>query len=1357
MQSQIILLSNVKQDNIAQLVQKEFETLGISGIKGKRIDADRAAIHKAVAESLSDYNVIMVIGGMGKENSDMTVSAVSSAIGFQTVQKDGELFPEGAEILRNKAGKASGCAISQGNQCIVMLPGEAESLQFMLCYRAFPYLADFVGGDYSVKTLRTEKISKAEAEEKIAAAETSGTFVRVFEDGNEIAVRIYGKGADKKEASAKVNYALKEVVHALGSSVYAVGAENVGQAFGQELLRKDLKAAIAVEGIQRSEIASAAFVEEYVGNFLGTSQGISKYDIPEKLLKNHGVNSTWTAAVLAGEVCKAYGSNIGIAITTDPSKNNDGANVAVCMGDNVWTEHVTAETREGLIAAASSRAIHLARCVVSAYPKLYENSVSLTAAVSGKAKFKTSVSKSNQKWYSRFVPMKGDSKSELIRKSVFILCVLVFLGCMGYLSTKVFDSVKHRDLAANLGDMLGMTAPEHIPNEWDYNPKLYDLYKENPDTIGYIKIDGTNVAFPVVQTDKANDKGAKGQFYLRKDFYKQYSMYGTPFLDYRCDAQVEIQSTNFIVYGHNVYNDGQMFSDLIKYRQLKFYKEHPVVHFDTLYGDADWLVVGVILTNAYEKDGPVWDYNNFINGDENETREFINQIAKRTMIVTGVDYNVSDHFLTLSTCSYDFTDARVVVIARQVREGEDISALDTSKAYYNSNPLMPDKWYQAISEAQQSESDASFGEAEQLGGNIEEIEIISYPYKNEYKVGETLNLEGLKFLVYRVDSDEPEEVVGGYTSSPKGPFEAPGEYEITIDYEGYQFKLIINVVGDGSTSSEAAEIESIEIIKSPASYNIGTAPKASDFAIRVKKTDGATEDLTSGFTVNGDTSKVGNAKFTITYEGFTASVNVEIKPTASKIEITSLPGKTEYKVGETLDLTGLAIKVTKVDGSVEENLKSGFTVSPSGKLNTPGDIAITVSYGGASTTFTVKVKPAEIKAESIAIASKPSKTTYNVGETLDVSGLSVEVTKNDGSKETITTGFNVSPSGKLNTAGTVIITVTYEGLTATFNVTVNQMASLPEESTSESNSGSNSESNSESENTSSEAPSTNASLPESSDPGVSAGNMSANYSGKSRYYEQSQKDTVKVNGKTMSVYDAVCQIVAYEAGQGQPEEHVKAQAVASYTYLMNGNGNISAGLSTAKLDNRTKELVAEVIGYAVLDDRNNQFILATYFSESCGETANAEWVWGYANRNLISVSSPVDGKTSKTYRITSSSFKDKVESKTGITLSGDPEDWIEVYSYWGDSDYVNQVKLGGTKYSARKLRENVLGGSSLRSTCFDVEYDFAKDQFVFTMRGYGHGVGMSAVGSIAYAKKGYSWEEILMKYYSNCYIGYKEP
>ncbi len=1283
MQSQVILLSNVKQDNVAQLVQKEFEMLGITSIKGKRIDADRISIHKTIAESLSDYNVIMVIGGIGEENGNMTVSAVSSAIGFSTIEKDGEVFPEGAEIFRNKHGKPSGCAISQGNQCIIMLPGDSETLQFMLCYRVTRYLADFTGGAYLIKTLRTCGISKAEAEDIVSAAETTDTAVRCFEDGSEIAVQIFGRGADRKEAAGRVNASLKNIVEKMGPAAYAVGAENVGQAFEQELSKKDLKVAIAVEGLQRSEAAAAAFTEEYVGNHLGISQGVSKYDIPEQVLKRHGVNSTWTVAVLAGEVCKAYGSNIGIAITMDPSKNNEGANIAVCMGDNVWTEHVSAENREKLIAAAGSRAIHIARNVVSAYPKLYENSASLMGAVSGKSKFKTSETKGKQKWYSRFVPMKGDSKNELIRKSIFILCVLVFLGCMGYLSTKLFDSVKHRDLAANLQNLVqNQEYDEEEVREWGYNPKLFGLFKENPDTAGYIKLDDTNVDFPVVQTMVVNEKGQRGQYYLRKDFYGNYSMYGTPFIDYRCETKPEKQSTNIIVYGHNVYNDGQMFSDLLKYRKLSFYKEHPVVHFDTLYGDFDWLVVGVILTNAYEKDGPVWDYNNFINGNEEETKEFLNQVAKRTMIVTGVEYNTSDHFLTLSTCSYDFTDARVVIIARQVREGEDISNIDTSKAYYNANPLMPDKWYQAIAEAQQSEADASFGDAEEIGSSaeIDEVEILSYPSKRTYVVGESVDLSGLAIAVYRKDGTFEDNITSGFTAYPSEPFEEAGEHEVIVEYQGYElFSFYVTV----EESESDAAIASIEILETP--------------------------------------------------------------------------DKVEYTVGESLDTTGLIVRVTKTDGSTED-ISSGFDVSPR-KFTTEGRTSVSVSYEGFTATFVVMVRKANIT--SIAVEETPDKLTYTEGESLDTTGLVISVTKADGSVDYISEGFSVSPSGVLATVGKIKITVSYEGFSASFTVTVNAAQTSSE---SESSSESSSSSSSVPESSEPESSVPEVSLPESSEPenGETSESIQESVSGlassgKSRYYEQSKKDKVKVNGKTMSVYDAVCQIVAYEAGKGQPEEHVKAQAVATYTYLMNGGGNISAGLSTAKLESRTEKLVAEVIGYAVLDDRSDKFILATYFSESCGETADAEWVWGYANRNLLSVSSNVDGKTSKTYKISSSSFKDKVESKTNITLSGNPENWIKIHSYWEDTDYVNEVKLGGTKYSARKLRETVLGGSNLRSTAFDVEYDSSNDQFVFTMRGYGHGVGMSAVGSIAYAKKGYTWDEILMKYYSNCYIGYKEP
>ncbi len=1220
MQSEILLLSNVKHEKVASLVQREFELLGVTNIKGVRIDAERPAIHKAVAQAIADYNIIMIIGGMGERENNMTPAAVSAAIGFSTVIKDGEVFPEGAEIFRNKRGKPSGCAIAQGNQCIIMLPGDKETFEFMLCYRVTKYLADFIGRPYFLKTLRAREISKSKAEEAVLSQKTFGAAAQVFEDGGEIAVQVYATGLNGVEAKERGSAAMKNIISGMGSSVYAVDAENVGQAFAKELAKKGLKTAIAVEGIQKLEIMGAAFTSEYIDSYLGTSQGVERYEIPEKLLRRHGVNSDWTAAVLAGEVNKHYGANIGIAITMDIEKPGDGAYIAVCMGDNVWTEKVFAENRDELVAQAGKRAVHLARAVASTYPKVYENAVSLMGAVSGKKKFATGSSETKRKWYARFIPMKGDSASELIRKTIFILCVLVFLGCMGYLSTKLFDSINHKSLAASLQSLLGQS--QDVPDDWEYLEKLYSLYQENNDLIGYIQIEGTNVNFPVVQTTEPGKDGSTGQYYLRRDYYGNNSMYGTPFLDYRCQVDPNYQSTNLIIYGHNVYDDGQMFSDLNKYRKLSYYKEHPIVQFDSLYEEKQWLVVGVVITNAYSKDGPIWDYNNFINGNEETTQEFISEVAKRTLVVTGVDYNVNDKYLTLSTCCYDFTDARVVIVAREVREGEDISSFDTSKAYYNSNPLMPDKWYEAISQAQQSEEDASFGDAEDVSSgssdseaSITYVEILEWPYKLTYTVGERLDTYGLVLRVHKSDGST-EDVTSGFEAYPSGSFTNEGEQEITVYYDDFVMYFTVEVEAQSSSSSSSSSSSEAVI---------------------------------------------------------------------TKIEVITKPDKLTYTVGESLDTTGLVLRVYMSDGSTRD-VTTGFTTVPRGVLETEGETEITVYYDSFEAYFKVTVAAASSSSSSSSSSSDSSSETSSESSNTGSSESESTSSQSEAASPNSVNAVDVINKSPANTALTSVSNGSY-----------------------------------------------------------------------SPYYEDSLIDTVVVNGTRMSVYDAVCQIVAYEAGRGQPDEYVKAQAVASYTYLMCNGGNISAGTSTAKLDSQIKKCVAQVIGYAVLDDKSDKYILATYFSESCGVTASAKWVWGGENRNLLSVSSPVDGSTAKTYEITASSFADKVYSKTGIDLYsyGSPSSWIKITSYWEGTDYVNMISLGGKSYTGRYLRETILGGANLRSTAFSVEYNSSKDKFIFTTYGYGHGVGMSAVGAIAYANQGYSWDEILLKYYSNCYIGAK--
>lgn len=149
------------------------------------------------------------------------------------------------------------------------------------------------------------------------------------------------------------------------------------------------------------------------------------------------------------------------------------------------------------------------------------------------------------------------------------------------------------------------------------------LIAENADCIGWLSIDGTNISYPVMHTP--NDP----QKYLRRSFYGQYSQSGVPFLDGRCD----IQSTNLIIYGHNMKN-GTMFSDLKKYLNTDFLNSHRTVRLETADGVFLFTVTEVRRTNTAD---PWYD---------------------RTTCEDG-------RHLILSTCYGSGKDGRLLIIAEE--------------------------------------------------------------------------------------------------------------------------------------------------------------------------------------------------------------------------------------------------------------------------------------------------------------------------------------------------------------------------------------------------------------------------------------------------------------------------------------------------------------------------------------------------------------------------------------------------------------------------------------------------------------------------------------------------------------------
>ncbi|MDO4810188.1 MAG: class B sortase [Eubacteriales bacterium] len=180
------------------------------------------------------------------------------------------------------------------------------------------------------------------------------------------------------------------------------------------------------------------------------------------------------------------------------------------------------------------------------------------------------------------------------------------------------------------------------------------LSRRNPDFAGWIKIDGTAIDYPVMYAPKDAD------FYLHHDFDKNESSSGVPYIGKDCGPE----SDNVILYAHNMKN-GTMFAGLLKYADEGYFKNHPVVSFDTLEGDGTYDIIAVFREQVHYRDETnVFRYYNYCGKlTEPQFREYMDQIRAHSLYDTGKTAQYGQQLLTLSTCSYHTENGRFVVVA----------------------------------------------------------------------------------------------------------------------------------------------------------------------------------------------------------------------------------------------------------------------------------------------------------------------------------------------------------------------------------------------------------------------------------------------------------------------------------------------------------------------------------------------------------------------------------------------------------------------------------------------------------------------------------------------------------------------
>jgi sortase B len=137
-----------------------------------------------------------------------------------------------------------------------------------------------------------------------------------------------------------------------------------------------------------------------------------------------------------------------------------------------------------------------------------------------------------------------------------------------------------------------------------------------------------------------------------------------------------------------------MFGDLDFYRwNHEYWKSNPIIHFDTLFEERDYVIIASFVTNedAEDDNGNRFDYQNYIYfNDDWAFESWKEELMLRTQFFTGVDFDENDQYITLSTCSTEWEPSRHVIVARLLHDGEEV---DVDKWEDNPNPKMPQIWY----------------------------------------------------------------------------------------------------------------------------------------------------------------------------------------------------------------------------------------------------------------------------------------------------------------------------------------------------------------------------------------------------------------------------------------------------------------------------------------------------------------------------------------------------------------------------------------------------------------------------------------------------------------------------------------
>lgn len=300
-------------------------------------------------------------------------------------------------------------------------------------------------------------------------------------------------------------------------------------------------------------------------------------------------------------------------------------------------------------------------------------------------------------------PQKGDPASEIVRKCVFLLSLLVFLCSLGFLLYYMVieprgvqnDTARYEKLYTDTATIEETTSGYDYPTGMQATfRRLYDVNHDVAGWLSYSSNDAAkflNINQPVVHCDN-NDT------YLSHAFDGSKSRSGTLFLDKSNTVERDMSNRVSIVYGHNMAS-GMMFAKLNKLLGNVYYaRSAPLIHFNTIYENNQYKVFAVIVSDEGADAERYFGYLRTTFADDSDFMNYVAELRARSLYDYPVDVTATDELLILSTCTnksqVKVANGRMAVIARRVRDNED-AQVNTASITDNADVIMPYAWYTA--------------------------------------------------------------------------------------------------------------------------------------------------------------------------------------------------------------------------------------------------------------------------------------------------------------------------------------------------------------------------------------------------------------------------------------------------------------------------------------------------------------------------------------------------------------------------------------------------------------------------------------------------------------------------------------